>query len=105
MDYVLAATTVILTYTLYHLATISSTPESLKTISVQDNLKTHFTHPKLPWHLTSHLVTDKNCMCQYVYYKLLEEGLSPDMMNGDEATEAYYLLEKKHPDYARLLVG
>lgn len=52
-----------------------------------DNYDSNSQHRKLPWCLTSHPSDDSPCICEVVYYKLKEQGLSPDSMDSKEAAK------------------
>ena len=65
---------------------------STQDVEMEHVVKTPKEHP--PFHLTSHRVTDRPCICDYVYNKLDQAGLHPEKMTYIEATVAYDRLGK-----------
>jgi hypothetical protein len=58
----------------------------------------------LPFHLTSHRVSDNPCICEYVLDRLEEAGY-PEKMTFEQIRVAYDQLRQDHPEYPYLLVG
>jgi len=60
---------------------------------------------KIPYHLTSHRVSDNPCICQYVFGRLEEAGYNTATMTVEQVQNTYDVLCEQHPEYLPLYIG